>query len=351
MNARGVTCLTLVLAVALVTIGSSGATARAGGGVEERIAVFWDRVNALKSSDFISSADLGQWALNVIERDSRTRLSLADFRDATARMQEAFERAGPAPDASATAAEGVEQRIASFWTRINGLWPTDHVSSADLGQWALNVTDRDKRTRLTVADFRSAAASMQLAFERAGPARIGSPVPTPTPTRTASPTLAPPAVAPVLIPIGGYPNVRVSLWLRARIDSARFLELSDGSIWEVNRFDRFTTRFWTRLDDVIVTEPRYSFLLNEYSITNLSTRETVSATYERVTRHIIADLSDDESVVVLDDGTVWEIDPFDSFETFLWGYFDEVVLIHEGIFSYRMVNLTQRTAAGVTQVR
>ncbi|HUG06800.1 MAG TPA: Gmad2 immunoglobulin-like domain-containing protein [Candidatus Limnocylindria bacterium] len=67
------------------------------GNVEQRIAQFWQRVNAMSPGDYIGSADLGQWALNLIERDSRARLTVADFRASTAGMQAALDRAGRAP--------------------------------------------------------------------------------------------------------------------------------------------------------------------------------------------------------------------------------------------------------------
>jgi len=76
----------------------------------------------------------------------------------------------------------VEERIAQFWQRIDAMQPNDHLSSADLGQWAQNVIERDARARLTVADFRASTAAMQAALDRAGPAPVAAqPTPTPAP--------------------------------------------------------------------------------------------------------------------------------------------------------------------------
>jgi len=63
----------------------------------------------------------------------------------------------------------VEHRIAQFWQRVDALQPGDYLSARDVGQWALNVIERDPRTRITVADFRASAAGLQAAFDRAGP--------------------------------------------------------------------------------------------------------------------------------------------------------------------------------------
>lgn len=77
------------------------------------------------------------------------------------------------PERASVAEEGdVEERIAQFWQRVDAMQPGDHLSSADLGQWALNVIERDARARLTVADFRATTAAMQAALDRAGPAPL-----------------------------------------------------------------------------------------------------------------------------------------------------------------------------------
>jgi hypothetical protein len=77
-------------------MGNAGHVVVGGGDVEQRIADFWKRVDALQPGDYLSSADIGQWAVNVIDRDATTRITVADFRAATSRMQTAMDRAGRA---------------------------------------------------------------------------------------------------------------------------------------------------------------------------------------------------------------------------------------------------------------
>ena len=136
--------------------------------VEQRIADFWKRIDALAPTDNVSSGDLGGWALNVIERQPRARLTAANFRTSTAAMQAGFDRAGlsTAPLVAPTA--GIEQKIADFWTRIDALAATDFVSAADLGQWALNVIGRNSRAQLCVTDVRASTSMMQAGFDSAG---------------------------------------------------------------------------------------------------------------------------------------------------------------------------------------
>lgn len=94
MTKRVITTGLFTIAIILSTVVGA---ARAGHDVEHRIALFWQRVDALQPGDYLSAGDVGQWALNVIERDPRTRITVADFRASAAGLQAAFDRAGPGP--------------------------------------------------------------------------------------------------------------------------------------------------------------------------------------------------------------------------------------------------------------
>jgi len=152
--------------------------------VEQRIAEFWQRIDGKAPTDLLAAADLGQWGLNVIERDASARITVLDFRASTGAMQAAMERVRQVT-AGTPSVPAVESRIADFWTRLDAMQSGDYLASADLGQWALNVTARDPNARITVTDFRASTASMQGAIERAG--RLPSVVPIPSPIPTAPP--------------------------------------------------------------------------------------------------------------------------------------------------------------------
>lgn len=105
---------------------------------------------------------------------------------------------------TASADHDVEHRIAAFWQRVNAMAATDHLTAQEIGQWAQNLIDRDRTTRLTVADFRAIAATMQAGFDRAA-AR---------PTATATPTLRP--VAGVQLVVESRTPTTCSPWPRVR---------------------------------------------------------------------------------------------------------------------------------------
>lgn len=118
--------------------------ALAEGGVEQRIAEFWQRIDGKGPTDLLAAADLGQWGLNVIEREASARITVLDFRASTGAMQAAMERVRQVTTV-APSVPAVEARIAEFWKRLDAMQSGDYLASADLGQWALNVTAGPER--------------------------------------------------------------------------------------------------------------------------------------------------------------------------------------------------------------
>ena len=181
----------LVAGLVALSLTGAGRPALAEGDVEQRIAEFWQRIDSKAPTDLLAAADLGQWGLNVIERDASARITVFDFRASTGAMQAAMERVREVT-AGTPSVPAVETRIAEFWKRLDAMQSGDHLASADLGQWALNVTARDPNARIMVTDFRASTASMQQAIERAG--RLPSVAPAPSPAPTTPPTAAGPIV-------------------------------------------------------------------------------------------------------------------------------------------------------------
>jgi hypothetical protein len=197
--------LTTIMAILLATsvgIGApssavlaAGRCATSTGSVSERVANFWQCVGALSDSDYLLSEDLGGWARNVIELDASACISVGGFRGLAGTMQSAMDRASagipPAPPKSAD----VETRIAAFWSKVDALGSFDFLAAGDLGQWALNVIDRDPSRQIRVDDFRTSTAGMQGAFDRARAAGAACKPPAPPATT------APPAPATLTVTI------------------------------------------------------------------------------------------------------------------------------------------------------
>ena len=171
----------LFAGLVVLSLAAAERLALAEGGVEQRIAEFWQRIDGKAPNDLLAAADLGQWGLNVIERDASARITVLDFRASTGAMQAAMARVRQVA-AGTPSVPAVEARIAEFWKRLDTMQSGDYLASADLGQWALNVTARDPNARIAVTDFRASTAAMQGAIERAG--RLPSVAPTPSPAPT-----------------------------------------------------------------------------------------------------------------------------------------------------------------------
>ena len=219
------------LLVALLTLTASATQASADDDVERRIAAFWARVDALRPTDYLSATDVGQWAKNVTDRDTTAAIQVADFRDATAQMQAAFDAGrGHAPttvSGPSQRAFDVEQRIADFWKRVGGMSDLEYLAAGDVGQWALNVIDRDPNAAIRTDAFRASTAQMQTAIDgaRAALARNPAAVPKP-PFHLALP--ARPAT-PLNVVTWGY-NLRGALGDGTQLDQHTPVAVNSGPV-------------------------------------------------------------------------------------------------------------------------
>lgn len=171
---------------------AAGRCASSTGGVEQRIASFWQCVGALGPGDMLLAADLGQWAQNVIQRDPGACIRVSDFTTSTASLQSALDKASVGVPPSPPNSADVENRIAAFWQRVNALGSSDSLAATDVGQWALNVIDRDPSRRIRVDDFQASTIAMQGFFDAAKAAGAAcKPSATPSPSPSASPSATP----------------------------------------------------------------------------------------------------------------------------------------------------------------
>jgi len=176
---RRIATTLIALAFVVVTMSASarpalaaGRCSTSAGSATDRIGAFWQCVNSLSSTDYLLAEDLGQWGRNVSELDPTACISVSDFKDATAGMQTALDAASAGIPSSPPKSPDVEGRISSFWQKVGALGPGDFLAAPDLGQWAINVIDRDPSRRIRVNDFRLSTAAMQAAFDRSKAAGV-----------------------------------------------------------------------------------------------------------------------------------------------------------------------------------
>jgi hypothetical protein len=95
-------------------------------------------------------------------------------------------------------------------------------------------------------------------------------------------------------------------------DDGAVLTLQDGSVYSVDGGDQSTVSQWSQGDDIAISD-------SHDSITDLSTGDKVSVTlvgdisdtnsYPSTGAHSIQAKTDDGSIMVLDDGSIWAVGP------------------------------------------
>lgn len=61
--------------------------------VETRIAAFWKRVESMDPDEYLTAAEIGGWALNLMEREPAARVKVRRFTDVAMRLQAALDEA------------------------------------------------------------------------------------------------------------------------------------------------------------------------------------------------------------------------------------------------------------------
>jgi hypothetical protein len=363
----------LVALVLLVTTAPPEPASAAGrcstsvGGVEQRIGAFWQCVGGLAASDYLLAEDVGAWAQNVIDRDRSACIGVADFRASTGNMQIAIERASVGVSPSAPKASDIESRIAKFWQRVDSLGASDSLAATDVGQWGLNVIDRDPSRRIRVDDFQRSTASMQAAFDRAklsptscqgspAPTATASPAPTRAPTPTPTPTRAP-TPTPTSVPVLGNQNpwgydysfgtlifdppatlcqyfaCIVSFWNgRGYVIQCAdgMLSLSGGIQGSCSSHDGNS-------------RPLYSHVVTPTQAPLATVRVPSLAS------HYVSKNMGSGRYLLLDDKSVWKIDTFDRLNALLWSFLDEIVVVTDSsCLYYHLINTDQTEGACAT---
>ncbi len=121
-------------------------------------------------------------------------------------------------------------------------------------------------------------------------------------------------------------------WLVSIGDTARTIELEDGSHWEISSFDAYTLRNWRREDTLVIT-PNYSWFNScDYYISNKSNNTFVRAnlyvgpvTYGPFS-HWIVNVDYLGGHIYLENQMIWCINPQDSYVIKDWAINDHIIM-------------------------
>ncbi len=139
-----------------------------------------------------------------------------------------------------------------------------------------------------------------------------------------------------------YVGLKKGHWIKAVLESGRYVLLEDSSVWEISSLDRVDSMIWLPIDsiDVIAVDE----IKGSYKLVNGSDKKIVSATHLGAgPKRSIKALDSTENIIVFDDDSVWEVGISGSTHVVLWSAGHEVRILKDGS-RYRIVNLSRRNS-------
>jgi len=126
---------------------------------------------------------------------------------------------------------------------------------------------------------------------------------------------------------GNYANA--DLALRENADRGKIIVLSDDTIWEASYSDRYDARNWDKRDPILV-------IRDQEKLVNLEKREVIEVKRIRSSKIDIKEVTKDGTLIILEDGTIWEVERYDRYDSKYWRDYDTIFLL-KGI-STRLLN-------------
>jgi hypothetical protein len=108
--------------------------------------------------------------------------------------------------------------------------------------------------------------------------------------------------------------------------------LEDGSVWTVSSWDRWKTLNWLTSDIILVMQNKWLFsnykfmLVNQNTGNEVEVNMTLGPIYSGVFTHWIVAIDYFNCQVILEDGSVWNMDLFDSLMINKWMVNDTVII-------------------------
>jgi hypothetical protein len=122
-----------------------------------------------------------------------------------------------------------------------------------------------------------------------------------------------------------YASTGSGHWVRKRISSGRFVLLEDHSLWGISPVDRTNSRVWFSSEQIVVTNnanPRYP-----YRLINTDTSDTAGARLIAKTGiHWISENIDSGKFLLLEDDSLWEVNPLCTSDSALWLYLSDIIV-------------------------
>lgn len=108
--------------------------------------------------------------------------------------------------------------------------------------------------------------------------------------------------------------------------------LEDGSVWSVSSWDQWKTLDWLTTDTILVMQNKWLFSSYKFMLVNQNTGKeiecnlTLGPIYSGAYTHWIIAIDYLNCEVILEDGSIWQIDPFDYTVMRKWMISDTVII-------------------------
>ena len=146
-------------------------------------------------------------------------------------------------------------------------------------------------------------------------------------------------------PVVPATNYVQTYWIWDISTNGELIELSDGSFWEVGIYSNRSS-IWLEFNDVVVCGDDMVNVTRGNGVDVTWVGGTISSWCPASSQYYISQNISSGDFIKLNDGSLWEIDSFDSFYSTFWFSLDDIVVTSSG----SLVNLDDRSSVGATRL-
>ncbi len=145
-------------------------------------------------------------------------------------------------------------------------------------------------------------------------------------------------------------NICLADYIKENIHNGQWLVLGDGSMWEVAPQDRFDLSLWLSTSEVVVNNSGNGSFGYNYLLVNNDNKEKVHIKPMNISdRHWLRDIENNGAILILDDGSLWQVDSFDANVSNFWSASSYIYVV-EDVSGVMLINTGDGKAVHAQQL-
>lgn len=125
-------------------------------------------------------------------------------------------------------------------------------------------------------------------------------------------------------------NICFGDYIKEKIHNGQWLVLGDGSMWEVAPQDRFDLSLWLSTSEVAILNNDNGSFAYDYLLVNTDNKEKVHVKPMNITnRHWLRAIENNGTILILDDGSSWQVDSFDTNISNFWSVSSDIYVVED----------------------